>query len=168
MTTGNLEVKIPQENVLYGKNVNILDCHGARTVYDWLMLEVNCNLRAAHPYAPTLLADNPIQLDLQLRKTDCVVILADCSRPASMAAVNSYWLPLVRDVFSATAAAPSSTADGAQHGAVNNKTAIIALSKADLLSAEDLDVMLDNENWNATFSEFPFVACITRYLILCC
>lgn len=88
------------------------------------------------------------------------MILADCSRPSSVAAVNSYWLPLVRDVFAATAAVPSPTADG--RGAVNNKTAIIALSKADLLSTEDLDAVLDNEKWNTTFSEFPFVACITR------
>jgi GTPase SAR1 family protein len=28
VTAGNLEVKIPQESVLYRKHVNILDCHG--------------------------------------------------------------------------------------------------------------------------------------------
>lgn len=108
--------------------------------------------------------ENPVHLEMQLRKTDCVVILADVLRPASLSAVSTYWLPLVRDVFAAPVAA-SPAGDGASKPAVNNKSAIIALSKTDLISAEEVGALLDHERWHAVFKEFPFVACITRFFL---
>jgi hypothetical protein len=133
--------------------------------------------------------ESPMQLEQQLRKSDCVVLLVDCSRPASLAALSTRWLPLIRDSFVAANAAANSAANAAAIAnaasptagdisigtgkigsaptatattVANNKSAIIAVSKADLLPADQAESILDHERWNAIFREFPFVACVTR------
>ena len=103
-----------------------------------------------------------MQFDIQLRKSESIVVLVDCSRAKAMDRLTSYWLPVIKESISKAERALYGSTVSDDMASSNKKTVVIAISKCDLISSEVLDSLFENEQWHKIFREYPFVACVTR------